>query len=176
MNDSSEVSSTANAVSDLNTAGGLSTVSGWKVVVSMFALAIVATSILWVYWDMHLMPFMPLQEKLAAAFENSSPRVDGGQRKIHKGTPMTLRVVMRAPFDPTSTDPLVLEQIEERLNKTQRLAAETLPLDTFELLEVHLFHENKEQALQQKTFLKDLKTSANGQAQPPATPAVDDAE
>jgi hypothetical protein len=34
----------------------------------MFAFGIVATGTMWAYWHLHLMPFMPLQESLAAEF------------------------------------------------------------------------------------------------------------
>ena len=72
------------------------TISGRYVVISMFALAFVLIGALYTYWNLHLMPFMPLQEALAAKFEESSPRVDGGRRKMHKGTPNILRVAVLA--------------------------------------------------------------------------------
>ena len=134
----------------------LVTVSGRKLVMSMFLLAVVSTSVLWHYWDMHMMPFMPLQRTLAAEFEDSSPRVDGGQRKMHKGTPMILRVVMRVPFDPTATDIETQNLLEQRLQKTQQLALADSGLPKYDLLEIHLFNENKEQTIRQKTFLKEL--------------------
>lgn len=132
-------------------------VSGKLVVVSMFALAFVATGILWVYWNMHLMPFMPLQESLVAEFENSSPRVDGGQRKSHRGTPMILRTVMRVPFDPNDPSEKTQELIAERLTRTRELATEHTQIDEYDLLEVHLYHEIQEDVLSQKTFTKELK-------------------
>lgn len=123
----------------------------------MFALAIVATGTLWTYWNLHLMPFMPLQEALEAEFDHSSPRVDGGRRKTHKGTPMILRVVMRVPFDPNDSGADVQNQIEARLDRTRELAADLIDLEKYEVLEVHLYEEEKEGRLSQKTFTKDLK-------------------
>lgn len=134
------------------------TVSGKKVVVAMFALAITATSILWLCWNWHLMPYMPLQTALVQEFEGSSPRVDGGQRKMHKGTPMILRVVMRVPFDPTSADAEVQNLIESRILRTRELAKSHTDLTKFETLEVHLYYQPKEKAIRQKTFEKTLKT------------------
>lgn len=135
------------------------TISGSKLVLAMFGLAITATSILWFYWDMHLMPYMPLQEALATEFKDSSPRVDGGQRKIHKGTPMILRVVMRVPFDPTSSDIDIQNQIESRIARTKELAISHTEIDKFQTLEVHMYFQPKEKTIKQKTFEKSLETS-----------------
>ena len=44
------------------------TISGKSVVISMFVLAVVLIGALYTYWNLHLMPFMPLQEALAAEF------------------------------------------------------------------------------------------------------------
>lgn len=138
-------------------------VSGQKVVAAMFALGFLATGLLWFYWDLHLRPFMPLQEALAKQYENSSPRVDGGQRRIHKGTPRVLRVVMRAPFNPLSSDPEVQAAIAERLQRTEELAFKYAQLEHYDLLEMHLYHEQKEQGIMQKTFQRQV-------TEPPASP------
>jgi hypothetical protein len=106
------------------------------------------------------MPFMPLQEVLEKEFPKSSPRVDGGRRKTHKGTPMILRIVMRVPFDPTSSDADVQTQIEQRIIRTQELAVLYAELDKYEQLDIHMYNEPKEKILLQKTFHKDLKTAS----------------
>ena len=136
-------------------------VSGVKAVIAMFTLAIVATSFLWIYWDMHLMPFMPLLEKLAEEFVQCSQRVDGGRRKTHKGTPMILRVVMRVPFDPTSSAPDVKDEIEARITRTMELAEKYSDLGKYEQLDVHLYNEPKEKEIQQKTFSKEIRKPAD---------------
>ena len=133
------------------------TISGRTVVICMFALAIFATGTLWVYWNLHLMPFMPLQEALVAEFDGSSPRVDGGRRKTHKGTPMILRVVMRVPFDPNDSSADIQSLIETRLNRTRELASDLVEIEKYDLLEVHLYEEEKEDAISQKSFTKELK-------------------
>ena len=135
-------------------------VSGRIVVAAMFALGFLSTGILWIYWDLHLQPFMPLQEALAVEFEKSSPRVDGGQRKSHKGTPRVLRVVMRVSFDPNSGDADVQSLIERRISRTRELAATYAAIEEYELLEVHLFKEQKEQTISQKTFRKDISDTS----------------
>ena len=131
-------------------------VSGRLVVVAMFTMGIVATGILWTYWHLHLMPFMPLQEALSKEYDHSSPRVDGGRRKSHKGTPSVLRVVMRVPFDPTVSDEETQKKIEARLDRTRELAMKYTAIDEYELLDVHLYYEAKEDEIRQKTFPKQL--------------------
>jgi hypothetical protein len=127
----------------------------------MFTLGIVATGTLWYFWNIQLMPFMPLQDALVAEFEGCSPRVDGGRRKGQKGTPKILRVVMRVPFDPTSSDQSSQSQIETRLTKTEELARKFVVDDDYELLELHLFSEHKEQMLRQKTFTRQMASAAH---------------
>ena len=122
----------------------------------MFTLGIAATGTLWFFWNVQLMPFMPLQDALVAEFEDCSPRVDGGRKKGQKGTPKILRVVMRVPFDPTSPDESVQMQIETRLNRTEELARQFVLTDDYELLEMHLFSEHKEKSLRQKTFTRQI--------------------
>lgn len=136
-------------------------ISGKKVVVAMFAMGIISTSLLWFYWDLHLQPFMPLQEALAAKFEKSSPRVDGGQRKSHKGTPRVLRVVMRVPFDPNGSSEETQSILEERLATTQELATKYSAIEEYDLLEIHLFQEEKEKSISQKTFSRDLSATSS---------------
>lgn len=122
----------------------------------MFALGIMATGTLWYFWNLQLMPFMPLQDALIAEFEHCSPRVDGGRLKGNKGTPKILRVVMRVPFDPTSSDQSAQAQIETRLVRTEELARKFVVDDDYEVLELHLFSEHKEQSLRQKTFTRQI--------------------
>ena len=78
--------------------------SGRWVVVGMLIFGIVATAGLWLYWELHTRPFRPLQEALVQEFPGSSPRVQGGQRKIHEHTPRVLQVVMRVDFNPVADE------------------------------------------------------------------------
>ncbi|MEZ6063064.1 MAG: hypothetical protein R3C19_22190 [Planctomycetaceae bacterium] len=118
-----------------------SSVSGRRLVVLMFLFGIAATVAMWVYWTLHLTPFMPFQKSLAAEFKNSSPRVSGGQRKISDNSPRILRVVMRVPFDPTSGDSSAQEEIDGTLRRIRDLAGQHVNLPEYEILEVHLFLE-----------------------------------
>ncbi|MDG2130870.1 MAG: hypothetical protein P8K08_22925 [Fuerstiella sp.] len=135
-------------------------ISGYKVVAAMFTLGIVASGTLWYFWNLQMMPFMPLQDALVAEFENCSPRVDGGRLKGKKNAPKILRVIMRVPFDPTSSKPSAQDQIETRLNRTEKLAQKFVVEDDYEVLELHLFSEHQEQALRQKTFTRQFAGTA----------------
>ena len=121
------------------------TVSGKAVVVGMFVFGVMTTSLIWFYWNKHIEPFMPLQMALAEEFDNSSPRVEGGQRKIHKTTPKLLRITMRSPYDPTDDE--FDERIEVDLRKIADIASEYLDLSSFDLLEVHFYKPNPEKFL-----------------------------
>ena len=127
----------------------------------MFVMGFTATGILWTYWQLHLMPFMPLQKALFEEFEDSSPRVEGGQRKIHKHTPPILRVVMRVPFDPTSDDEESQKLTQHRLDRIETLAAEHTQLADFEIIEVHLFQEPQEQPRREQQFDIPVKDVAS---------------
>ena len=138
------------------------TISGKSVVISMFVLAIVLIGALYTYWNLHLMPFMPLQEALAAEFDHCSPRVDGGRRKAHKGTPNILRVVMRVPFDPNAEDEETLSLIDKRVDGTLELAKQKVDdFDAYNVLEVHMYQEEKEGELSQNSFERELKPVAD---------------
>jgi hypothetical protein len=130
------------------------TVSGKAVVVGMFVFGVMTTSLIWFYWNKHIEPFMPLQMALAGEFDNSSPRVEGGQRKIHKTTPKLLRVTMRSPYDPTAEE--FNERIEVDLRKIADIASDYLDLSSFDLLEVHFYKPNPEKLLLRKEFLRSL--------------------
>lgn len=130
------------------------TVSGTAVVVGMFVFGIMATSLIWWYWNKHIEPYMPLQLALAQQFDNSSPRVEGGQRKIHKTTPKVLRITMRSPYDPTNEESN--PQVETDLRQIVDVANEHLDMSTFSLLEVHFYKPNPEKRLLKKEFLRSL--------------------
>ena len=131
-------------------------VSGRAVVFGMFAFGIGATGSLWLYWTLHTGPFRPLQKALAAEFPHSVPRVEGGQRKMHKHTPRILRVTLRVDFDPeteTSRGQRVLDRIEE-------IARQHVDLSSYDVLEAYLFQGVPESALRQKEYQHDLRPIA----------------
>lgn len=148
--------------------------SGRLVVCAMFLLGFTATGLLFLYWNLHLMPFMPLQEAIVAEFPDSAPRVEGGRRKMHKQTPLLLRVVVRVPFDPTLADPETAGRRQHYLERIRALAEVHTELAEFELLEVHFYFPLKEKELRERTERRNLKTwqVVDEQGQPVAESAA----
>ena len=70
---------------------------------------------------------------------------------------MILRVVMRVPFDPNDSSAGTQDLIEARLTRTRELATKHVEIGKYDVLEMHLFQEEKEGTLSQKTFTKELK-------------------
>jgi hypothetical protein len=127
-------------------------VSGRTVVVLMFVMGILATAFLYTYWTLHLTPFMPLQEAIVREFPGSAPRVNGGRKKIHKQTPMILRVAIKSETDPTSEAPADQQAM---LHLRQRIAAmtrELQPLPGIEQLEVHVYKLLKEDQIRKQAW------------------------
>jgi hypothetical protein len=128
-------------------------VSGRGMVLGMLAFGVLTTSAMWIYWTLHVGPFRPFQDALAAAFPHSSPRVDGGQRKMHKGTPRILRVVMRVEFDPVNE----LARGEGVVDVVEQIARKHLDLDAYEELDVFLFQGVPEQEVRQQDYKRTLR-------------------
>lgn len=137
-------------------------ISGKWLVLGMFAFGILATSILWVYWKLHVMPFMPLQMALAEKYEDSSPRVEGGQSKIHAGTPRILRIVMRSEFDPVSE----ADRAEVRFDQVLEIVRENLDLEEYEQVHLHLYFEQPEQELVQETLIRSVEAAEQVEPEP----------
>lgn len=87
-------------------------VRGVWAAVGILVLGLVFTGVLWWYTDMHAGPFRELRDAIHTEFPGSSPQVEGGQRKIHKGTPKILRITLRVEKDPRSNDDLVSRAME----------------------------------------------------------------
>ena len=119
--------------------------SGRWVVVGMFAFGLAAAGILWIYSVRHAAPFLPLQRALAQEFDNSAPKVEGGQRKIHKQTPKVLRIVMKVGFDPTDES----ERAKSFANRVTTFIHKHHDLNGYELLEIHLFWPEPEKEIKQ---------------------------
>lgn len=129
-------------------------ISGRVVVVGMFLFAACATAVLAVYWYKHIEPFMPLQLAIEKQWEGSSPRVEGGQRKISKRTPKILRVTLRVPFDPNTEKNEQLAQ--RRVRDIAVIARDHVPLDEYEILTVNFYQENPGKDLQRRTIEKPI--------------------
>jgi hypothetical protein len=117
-------------------------------VVAMFAFAITATGLLYGYWRLHIAPFLPLQKAIAASFKDSRPRVEGGQRKIHKGTPHILRVTMKIDFDPNADE----ARATAFANRVVAFVRERQDLTEWEILEIHFYWPEPEKELHEWMF------------------------
>ncbi|MGZ0173011.1 MAG: hypothetical protein ACKVHE_26040 [Planctomycetales bacterium] len=110
----------------------------------MLAFGAIATGSLWVYWYYHSAPFIPLQRAISAEFPRSSPRVDGGRRKIHKGTPSEIWIIMRVEFDLESDEATSAAAVQ----RVKELANKHLTPGEYETLHVRLYRGKPEQYIQ----------------------------
>jgi hypothetical protein len=130
--------------------------NGRGIVAAMFGFGIAATAFLFIYWNLHLMPFMPLQKAIVAEFPKSAPRVDGGQRKMHKGSPKILRVVMKVAFDPAETGADTVTELTRYLDRIRVLAEKHVPLAEYEYLDVNLYYPIREKEIREKLIRKRI--------------------
>lgn len=134
------------------------TVSGSKVVIAMFGLGILATTALSFYWTKHLEPFMPMQLAVNERFKNASARIDGGQRKLHKGTPSVLSVRMRIPFDPNKAENE--SQVQEIVDTCVQLSKVHVADMEFDEIVVLMYHQVKESKASQRKVSVMLNSEA----------------
>lgn len=129
--------------------------AGRHVVAVVFVFAIAVVGVLYGYWRLHVGPFVPLQRAILAEFPESAPRVEGGQRKMHKGTPRVLRIVLKVGFDPRS-ETVRGDRIVEVL---EDLARRHVDWDSYDLFEVHLFEQIPEKSYVSRTIERDLRAA-----------------
>jgi hypothetical protein len=111
---------------------------GRWIVIGMLLFGVALTATDWVYWKLHVAPFLPLQKLLAENYDGSRPRVEGGQRKMHKGTPKILRVTMKLKFDPAAKDGK--RRVDEFSRELAAFVARNYPeLADYEILELNLY-------------------------------------
>jgi hypothetical protein len=120
----------------------------------MFIFGIAMTGTLWIYWTLHTGPFRPFQDALAAEIPHSVPRVEGGQHKMHKGTPHVLRVTLRVEFDPVRET----TKGEKIVDRVEKIAARFVDLSQYDVLQVFLYHGVPEKSLLQKEYTRNLKS------------------
>lgn len=118
-------------------------VRGQWVVLAMLAFGMTLTAILWFYWDQHTAPFRELQDALAREFPESKPRVEGGQRKMHKGDPRILRIVLKVDFNPQADE----SQAQNVADRAVQLAREHHDLSRYDQIEIHLYWPEPEQEI-----------------------------
>ena len=109
----------------------------------MLTFGLIASGTLWTYWHYHTAPFIPLQVAIAEEFKASAPRVDGGQRKMHKGTPKLLWIVMRVQFNPEDN----LEQADRITDRVMELSQQHLDLTQFKQINLRQFYGEPERVL-----------------------------
>ena len=132
------------------------TLSGRWVVVGVISFGLLLTGLLRVYWHQHIEPFMPLQMAIADEFPNSSPRVEGGQRRIHRKTPRVLRITMRSDFDPTAETDEANDAVDSVFKRVVGIAANHIDLALYEQVDLHLYFPSPEDALRQKSVSKPV--------------------
>jgi hypothetical protein len=114
----------------------------------MFAFGGIATAILWYFWYYHTQPFVPLQKAIAAQYPDSQPRVNGGQRRMHRDTPRLLWVVMRVTYHPIDDKP----EAQATVDKVIELARKHVDIAEYDQINVRLFRGDPENQLFKQDF------------------------
>ncbi|MCH7686179.1 MAG: hypothetical protein IH899_05790 [Planctomycetes bacterium] len=126
-------------------------ISGKWIVIGMFTFAVAIISVLWIYTVSHRAPFRPLERALAEEFEDSAPKVEGGQRKIHENSSKILRIIMKVEFDPS----VEREQAERFAERVIAFTRKHQDISRYEVLEIHFFKlEPEKKILQWETERK----------------------
>ncbi len=123
------------------------TISGRLVVMSMFILGIIGGTICVSYAIWHNAPFIELKKALAAEFPKSVPQIEGGQ---HKGSPMTLRIVVKVDFHPGEEVNAALA--EAATKRIVELAQQHQDLSPYEILRIHLVKQRPQDITSRKTI------------------------
>jgi hypothetical protein len=118
----------------VETGDELSGTSGAWVVLGLLVFGCLLIGVLWFYTVLHTGPFQELRNAIDSEFPDSSPQVEGGQRKIHKGSPKILRITLRVHEDPRHDDQRVGEMVERLVS----LAEQHHGLGGYEILDVYL--------------------------------------
>ena len=124
----------------------------------MFAFGITATGMLYGYWTLHLMPFMPLQEAIVKEFPGSAPRVDGGKKRMSQNTPTILRIVMKSELDPVSADEASVHEVASLRRRIAELAVEKVQLPDLAIIELHIYKLLQEKEIRERSWRLDLKS------------------
>ena len=129
-------------------------VRGQWVVLSMLAFGMLLTAILWFYWDRHTAPFRELQDALAREFPGSKPRAEGGQRKMHKGDPRILRLVMKVEFNPRAEQ----NRAQAVADRAVELARQHHDLSRYDQIEIHLYWPEPEREIVEWEVTRPIPT------------------
>ena len=109
-------------------------ISGVWVAGGLLLLGAAFTLVLWLYTEVHTGPFRDLRDAIHSEFPRSVPQVEGGQKKMHKGTPRILRITLQVHSDPREDDQLVTGMIDRLVS----LSEEHHGLGGYDVLDVYL--------------------------------------
>ena len=166
-------------MSDQQTTTSLSprTISGRWLVIGMFAMGITATGLLYAYSTLHLGPFKPLQEAIVKEFPGSSPRVDGGKKRMQLDTPTILRILMKSEIDLLSEDEESVRKMLAMRKRIAELVGEKVTLPDLAILELHVYKLLQEDQILKRSYRLDLKSGTDwieiDQRGEPIMPSVD---
>ena len=132
--------------------------SGTKLIIAVFAFAIVMSGSVWIYSYLHAKPFQPLQKAIHRTFPKSYPQVQGGQRKMHRNTTKTLRITLRVNFDPEPAESD--DQVNELVDRLEKLARQNIDFPSYDVFEVHCFHRVPEHKSKTRTITREIAKSA----------------
>ena len=137
------------------------TISGRWLVIGMFAMGITATGLLYAYSTLHLGPFKPLQEAIVKEFPGSSPRVDGGKKRMQLDTPTILRILMKSEIDPLSEHEESVRKMMAMRNRIAELVRENVTLPDLAILELHVYKLLQEDQILKRSYRLDLKSGTD---------------
>jgi len=112
---------------------------------AIFSFAVVIVASMWIYLDRHTAPFRPLRRALATEFEDSAPKVEGGQRKMHQGTPVTLRIVMRVTFNPNED----AAQAKQFATRVYDFSSKHHDMTKYDIVEIDFYYLDPEQKIEE---------------------------
>ena len=127
----------------------------------MFAMGITATGLLYAYSTLHLGPFKPLQEAIVKEFPGSSPRVDGGKKRMQLDTPTILRILMKSEIDPLSEHEESVRKMTAMRNRIAELVRENVTLPDLAILELHVYKLLQEDQILKRSYRLDLKSGTD---------------
>lgn len=134
--------------------------SGTWVVWGMIGFGVLATGLLYLYWDLHTRPFRPLQEAIARAYPGSQPIVQGGREEMEEATPRVLRIVLRVDFDPHAERNEA--RVQRRFDRVTALARRHHDLAAYEKLEIYLNWMRPEQRIEERGVVRDVSEVIGG--------------
>ena len=121
-------------------------------------MGITAAGLLFAYSTLHLGPFKPLQEAIVQEFPGSSPRVDGGKKRMQLDTPTILRILMKSEIDPLSADEQSVREMLALRQRIAELAREKVPLPDLAIIELHVYKLVQEEQILKRSYRLDLKS------------------